>query len=647
VGGDGPLGANTSRAVTFRRTLLGALLVCGILANAAPAVAATSPEATLAARYAPVVRLVAQKSECGSGEPYTPMSVDPVLGNDEVALRGPWSESNLVKVAPTAADVSAGLPGYHLDFPGNPLRPGCGFEEWQRRLTTVPTTYAHVVSESGQTSLQYWFFYVYNDYNDRHEGDWEMIQLDFPAATATAALETTPSEVGYAQHNGAERAVWGDPKLELVDGSHPVVYPAAGSHADYFGSALYLGRSAAQGVGCDNTRGPSRELRPAVELVPTDAALAVREYPWLGFQGFWGQEEPIYNNGPTGPNVHSQWDQPITWAQTRWHPTAFAIPGAINNVPSATSLFCSGVAAGSTALNLAIDAGTTAILLLLVGIVALVVAVVRADWQPSQPRELARRRGIAQILAASRNMYHLHPWAFLAVGALFVPVSLLTALIQKLLFAVAGLDALEQVVGTSNPAVSGLAMTIAVVIALVALTFVQAIVASAVSRKDDLRGLGPKAARDALRPRLPALLAALALVAAVVTLLTLVVVGIPVAVWLLVRWSLFAQCVVLEDLSWRDALTRSRALVHGHWWRTATTLAVAVGVALLLGPTIGLGVLLVTPIDLTLVNLIAGVVYTLTIPYAAIATTYLYYDLRVRSVVERSPAVLPAEAVLD
>ena len=57
--------------------------------------------------------------------------------------------------------------------------------------------------------------------------------------------------------------------------------------------------------------------------------------------------------------------------------------------------------------------------------------------------------------------------------------------------------------------------------------------------------------------------------------------------------------------------------------------------------------LLATPMSLTGVNLVSGVVYVLTIPYAALATTYVYYDLRVRERVEREALVLPAEAVLD
>ena len=77
--------------------------------------------------------------------------------------------------------------------------------------------------------------------------------MNFRARDATAALEQEPVEVGYSSHEGAERADWGDDKLDLVGGTHPVVYPAAGSHANKFTDALYLGSSAEAGVGCDDT----------------------------------------------------------------------------------------------------------------------------------------------------------------------------------------------------------------------------------------------------------------------------------------------------------------------------------------------------------------------------------------------------------
>ena len=67
------------------------------------------------------MRLVEQAEDCGPGEPFVPTDVDTLLGNDTVALRGPWDTDDLVTIAPSADDLGKGLTGYHLDFPGNPL----------------------------------------------------------------------------------------------------------------------------------------------------------------------------------------------------------------------------------------------------------------------------------------------------------------------------------------------------------------------------------------------------------------------------------------------------------------------------------------------------------------------------------------------
>src|SRR5205809_2799131 len=93
-------------------------------------------------------------------------------------------------------------------------------------------------------------------------------------------------------------ADWGDDKLDLVDGTHPVVYPAAGSHANKFTAALYLGSSADAGVGCDNTVGPHRELRPVVKTIPSDPAAAKSTFPWISFEGRWGELQAAFFNGP-------------------------------------------------------------------------------------------------------------------------------------------------------------------------------------------------------------------------------------------------------------------------------------------------------------------------------------------------------------
>ncbi len=115
-----------------------------------------------------------------------PIDVNLLFDEPTVALRGPWGGADLIKVAPSASDLAHGLYEYHLDFPGDALNPGCGYIDWSRRINEghAPKVYAHVATDPdypGQIALQYWMFYVFNDWNNLHEGDWEMIQINFHA----------------------------------------------------------------------------------------------------------------------------------------------------------------------------------------------------------------------------------------------------------------------------------------------------------------------------------------------------------------------------------------------------------------------------------------------------------------------------------
>jgi hypothetical protein len=144
------------------------LLVATVLVLAPAAGADRADEAALAERYAPVVRLVEHRGGCGPGRPYVPIDVDLLFGEPTVALRGPWGSGDLVKIGPTANDLSKGLFDYHLDFPGSALDPRCDYLRWQRRQTAghAPAVYAHVAAQPGypgKLALQYWFFYVFND----------------------------------------------------------------------------------------------------------------------------------------------------------------------------------------------------------------------------------------------------------------------------------------------------------------------------------------------------------------------------------------------------------------------------------------------------------------------------------------------------
>jgi hypothetical protein len=133
-----------------RGRLVGALVaaIVGVLLTPAAARAA-DPALALAQRYAPVVRLVAQTEPCKHGEAYVPTNVDLVLGNPEVAFRGPWDKTNIIKVAPSAQDLAHGLFDYHLDFPGSAVAPGCTYDEWSHRIDDghAPTTYARLVAD--------------------------------------------------------------------------------------------------------------------------------------------------------------------------------------------------------------------------------------------------------------------------------------------------------------------------------------------------------------------------------------------------------------------------------------------------------------------------------------------------------------------
>jgi hypothetical protein len=83
---------------------------------------------------------------------------------------------------------------YYPDFPGNPRRVGCGYEtrfkQYAVETLAGPTTYARVFvdPEREQLVLQFWLWYFFNDWNNTHESDWEMIQLAWDATSPEEAL---------------------------------------------------------------------------------------------------------------------------------------------------------------------------------------------------------------------------------------------------------------------------------------------------------------------------------------------------------------------------------------------------------------------------------------------------------------------------
>src|SRR5665809_37349 len=332
-------------------TVFASVVVVG-LTMAAPA-QAESPKHRLVRVYAPITMLRAQEDPpCDvDEEQYEPTTVDVMLGNPRVDLVRETGAGKLrvVETGPTAADVAGLGERYYLDVPGDPLEPECeyaeDFAEIKEAGDAPPLSYAHIATEKGEPGLvvQYWFFYYFNQFNDLHEGDWEGMQIAFDANTAREALAKGPYEIALFQPAGGEKADWEEAKVEK-EGTHPVVYPAAGSHATFYESAVYVenGQRGA-GLGCDNTTEPLRRVAVRPVLIPTNPPHGSR-FQWLTYEGRWGQKEKGYNNGPTGPNTKTQWLEPFSW-MAGVRSTSPQLPGGFALGPTVTGAFCGTVAA--------------------------------------------------------------------------------------------------------------------------------------------------------------------------------------------------------------------------------------------------------------------------------------------------------------
>jgi hypothetical protein len=220
------------------------------------------------------------------------------------------------------------------------------------------TYYGRVVRDGGYVCLQYWFFYVMNDWrstfsgvND-HEADWELVTVYL------AEQEDAPSRPGWVacsshDHHGADlRRRWDDPELRRQD-DHPIVFPGAGSHSGAFAPGDYvisvdppelrkpiaLARRLqrllapwrdetrpATGFGIpfvDYARGDGKAIGPGEEAHWT-AAVIDEQTPWVrDYQGLWGLDTKDPFGGeraPSGPryerdgSVRPAWANPLGWA---------------------------------------------------------------------------------------------------------------------------------------------------------------------------------------------------------------------------------------------------------------------------------------------------------------------------------------------
>lgn len=587
----------------------------------------------LAEKYVPITELREETDPpCDtSEEQYQPTTVNTVLGNPTVLLQhaAEGGELTTVRRAPTAEQIAGLGEGWYLNLEGKVLGDTCvyarAFKKLEEEGKAPAVTYAHIAREEGHTgfALQYWFFWYFNQFNDLHEGDWEGMQITFEAETPAAALHEEPSEIILFQHGGGERAAWEEGKVQK-QGTHPVVYPAAGSHATFYDSAIYVENGQhGSGLGCDNTTGPLRELRLRPILMPAQVK-STGPFAWTDYYGRWGEREKGYNNGPTGPQTKTVWREPFAWmAQQRT--TSPRLPGGTIAGPQVTQAFCGTVAFASQLINLDAASPPTAVATVIVLLVLIVLFVGVTTWRPVDIDTLRQRRALGQIIRAARQFYGRH-WRVL------VPVALFALVLIGSANALAGL-----VSETGSQTGSGLHLAWADMLEQFVRPVAQALVAAVVIvvAREALRqrDVGFLQALRGVRERFWRVVGAQLLATLGVTLLALTVIGLPWAIWKLVGWSFVQQEVIFTDRGFRESFRASSELVRGRWFRTARVILVFYVLGVAAGPILTFA-LIFTALPLFWINVIGSFVFALLIPFTAMGETFLYFDLGVREETE-------------
>lgn len=278
---------------SFLSSFLLAILVLIILMVClfpVPSVHSQTPDQQ-AAEFAPFLHFT-------KGEKFYPTSVDYIIGSCILI--------NRITNATVDAAPSANTLGNYVDtslFLSNRLGTLDAIaSDYASKVNAIGYyAYFHVVNiNSSSTVIQYWFFYAYNDGPlNNHQGDLEVVEVFLDGSG-------TPVRAVYSQHGSGENAAWGD--VELFDNTHPVVYVAQGSHANYFRS--FQGK-----VGVENDIVGS----DGISIMPDNSTLVsmdINPPGWLNFHGRWGywgtdQEVALGEAGPLGP---MQNQNGIRWA---------------------------------------------------------------------------------------------------------------------------------------------------------------------------------------------------------------------------------------------------------------------------------------------------------------------------------------------
>ncbi len=270
--------------------------LAGVALGPHPASAQTSTG--LVSRFAPVLHFT-------SGEKFYPTSVDYLIQSSVVEERQANGSSVLITASPSNSNLGSYNATTYLDNKLGTLD-AIAADYSSRASSLGYFAYAHTVNATGLTVIQYWFFYAYNNgpLND-HQGDLEVVELFLDSSG-------NPLRALYSQHGAGENAAWSD--VEKQD-THPLVYVAQGSHANYF--RPYQGKI---GIENDVVSNSGLTLNPTdLTLVPLgEQGSHPLDQSWLDYPGRWGyvgtpDQVALGEAGPLGPVFNQngvRWSQP-------------------------------------------------------------------------------------------------------------------------------------------------------------------------------------------------------------------------------------------------------------------------------------------------------------------------------------------------
>lgn len=142
-----------------------------------------------------------------------------------------------------AADLDRGLDRIVLDSGVRPR--AVAWKRFFKILADNPGKYPHrcyvhvIRANENKVAIQYWFFYYFNDYWNRHQSDFEVVTVYLRRSEG----KLQPTSVYYGAHHSGSYRLWTFGGVWRVqDGTHPIAYVARGSHAFYPAPAIAAAR---------------------------------------------------------------------------------------------------------------------------------------------------------------------------------------------------------------------------------------------------------------------------------------------------------------------------------------------------------------------------------------------------------------------